>query len=47
MQAGGRYGMVTMDQSLAALVRAHQITLEAALERCSSEDDLRRLVHGG
>jgi twitching motility protein PilT len=47
MQAGGRYGMVTMDQSLAALVRNHQITLEAALERCSNEDDLRRLVTGG
>jgi twitching motility protein PilT len=47
MQAGGRYGMVTMDQSLAALVRAGQISIDAAVERCASEEDLRRLVNGG
>ena len=47
MQAGGRYGMVTMDQSLAELVRANQISMEAALERCSNEEDLHRLVRGG
>ena len=47
MQAGGRYGMQTMDQSLAALVRSGQLTLESAIERCSNEDDLRRLVNGG
>jgi twitching motility protein PilT len=46
MQSGGRYGMVTMDQSLAVLVRSGKITLEAASERCSNDDDLRRLVSG-
>lgn len=44
LQAGGRYGMQTMDQSLAALVKAGQISLEMGIERCASEDDLRRLV---
>ena len=46
MQGGGKYGMQTMDQSLAELVRASAITLETALERCHNEDDLRRLVAG-
>ncbi len=44
MQAGGRYGMQSMDQCLAGLVRAGTITLDAALERCAVEADLRRLV---
>jgi twitching motility protein PilT len=47
MQAGGRYGMQTMDQSLAALVRSGQVSLDVAVERCANEDDLRRLVKGG
>jgi twitching motility protein PilT len=46
MQAGGKYGMQTMDQSLADLVRSSTVTLEAALERCHHEDELRRLVSG-
>jgi twitching motility protein PilT len=46
MQAGGRYGMQTMDQSLADLVKANQVSLEAALERCGNEEDLRRLASG-
>jgi twitching motility protein PilT len=46
LQAGGRYGMVTMDMSLAQLVRAHQISLDMALERCANEDDLNRLLNG-
>jgi twitching motility protein PilT len=46
LQAGGKYGMVTMDMSLAQLVRSHKITLDMALERCSNEDDLRRLLNG-
>jgi twitching motility protein PilT len=46
MQAGGRYGMQTMDQSLADLVRSGQVSLEAALERCTNEEDLRRLASG-
>ncbi|MER3453182.1 MAG: type IV pili twitching motility protein PilT [Acidimicrobiia bacterium] len=44
MQAGGRYGMQTMDQSLASLVKAGAITTETALERCHNEEDLRRLL---
>ena len=46
MQAGGKYGMQTMDQSLAELVRASVITMDVAIERCHNEEDLRRLVSG-
>ncbi len=46
MQAGARYGMQTMDQSLAALVKSRRITLETALERAANPDDLRRLTGG-
>jgi twitching motility protein PilT len=44
MQAGGKYGMVTMDQELARLVRAGKITMDVALERGHNEEDVRRLV---
>ena len=44
MQTGAKWGMVTMDQNLAQLVRQNKVTMEAALERCTNEDDLRRLV---
>ena len=48
MQAGAKFGMVTMDQNLALLVGQGKITMEAALERCSNEEDLRRLAqHAG
>jgi len=43
MQAGGRFGMQTMDQSLGALVQNGVIDIGTALERCSNEEDLRRL----
>jgi twitching motility protein PilT len=43
MQAGGKYGMQTMDQSLATLLQAGVIDLGTALERCANEQDLRRL----
>ena len=46
MQSGGRFGMQTMDMSLAALVMNHLITMRDAVERCASEDDLRRLIQG-
>ncbi len=46
LQAGGRYGMVTMDMSLVQLVRNGRITMDMALERCSNEEDLRRLMNG-
>jgi twitching motility protein PilT len=46
MQGGGKYGMQTMDQSLAQLVKAGSINMDVALERCHHEDDLRRLATG-
>jgi twitching motility protein PilT len=47
MQAGGKYGMQTMDQALAELVKRHNMPMEIALERCANADDLRRLIGGG
>ncbi|MER3521872.1 MAG: type IV pili twitching motility protein PilT, partial [Acidimicrobiia bacterium] len=44
MQAGGRFGMQTMDQSLADLVKAGRISLDMARERCANEEDLMRLL---
>ncbi len=44
MQAGGKYGMQTMDMSLAALVKAGKISMEFALEKCANEQDMRRLI---
>ena len=44
MQAGARFGMRSMDQSLAELVRSGKITLDVALERAANADDLRRLL---
>jgi twitching motility protein PilT len=44
MQAGGKYGMQTMDYSLGELVRTGAISLEVALEHCQSPADLRRLA---
>jgi twitching motility protein PilT len=46
LQAGGRYGMVTMDMSLAQLVKSRRISHDIALERCANEEDLRRLLNG-
>jgi twitching motility protein PilT len=43
MQAGGRHGMQTMDQSLADLVRRGQITYDLGLERCHHAEDYARL----
>jgi twitching motility protein PilT len=47
MQAGGKYGMQTMDQSIADLVKKHGLPMEIALERCSNAEDLKRLIGGG
>jgi twitching motility protein PilT len=44
MQSGARFGMVTMDQNLAELVRSQRITLDTALEHSSNPDDLRTLL---
>ncbi|MGH8935154.1 MAG: PilT/PilU family type 4a pilus ATPase [Acidimicrobiia bacterium] len=44
MQAGGKYGMQTMDQALAGLVKAGKVSFEAALERCSNLEEFQRLA---
>jgi twitching motility protein PilT len=44
MQAGGRFGMQTMDMSLAAHVKAGRITQQLAFERCHDSEELTRLV---
>ena len=44
LQAGKSHGMVTMDQSLATLVKNGKVTYEAALERCNQVADFKRLV---
>ncbi len=44
MQAGGKFGMQTMDQSLADLVKRNIITFDMATERCSNVEDLQRLI---
>jgi twitching motility protein PilT len=44
MQAGARFGMVTMDQNLALLVRSKRISLDTAIEHASNPDDLRSLL---
>jgi twitching motility protein PilT len=47
MQAGGRFGMQTMDMSLANLVKSGRITQQLAFERCHDPEELQRLVGGG
>src|SRR3954467_714803 len=47
MQAGGRFGMGTMDSSLADLVRAGKITHQLALERAHDPEELNRLIGPG
>jgi twitching motility protein PilT len=44
MQAGGQYGMVTMDQSLSELVKGGKVGHEMALERAANPEDLRDLL---
>jgi twitching motility protein PilT len=46
MQAGGRYGMRTMDQALAHLVREGKVAMELARQRCHDPQELERLVTG-
>jgi len=46
IQAGAQYGMQTMDQHLATLVRAGKVTREIAFERCHHMEDLSRLLGG-
>ncbi|HET9310993.1 MAG TPA: type IV pilus twitching motility protein PilT [Actinomycetota bacterium] len=46
MQAGGRFGMQTMDTSLAQLVKSGRITQQLAFERCHDPEELTRLMGG-
>ncbi|MDP9101789.1 MAG: type IV pilus twitching motility protein PilT [Actinomycetota bacterium] len=43
MQAGGKFGMATMDQHLAELVKKGTVTYDAALEKCHHVEDFNRL----
>ena len=40
MQAGGRFGMQTMDMSLAQHVKSGRITQQMAFERCHDAEEL-------
>lgn len=44
LQSGAQYGMQTMDQSLATLVRNGDVAIEVAMERCHNEADLQRMI---
>jgi twitching motility protein PilT len=46
MQAGGKFGMQTMDQSLAEMVRKGIITYEVASSQCHSVEELNRMLGG-
>ncbi|MDP9165222.1 MAG: type IV pilus twitching motility protein PilT [Actinomycetota bacterium] len=43
MQAGGKFGMATMDQHLAELVKKGSVAYDAALEKCHHVEDFNRL----
>jgi twitching motility protein PilT len=43
MQAGAKFGMATMDQHLAELVRKGKVTYDTALEKCHHVEDFNRL----
>lgn len=43
IQSGKKDGMVTMDQSLAELVRTHKVSYDQALEHCNNVADFNRL----
>ena len=47
MQAGGKFGMQVMDQSLAELVKKGKVTYEAALERSHHVEEFNRLAGRG
>ena len=44
IQAGKRFGMVTMDQSLAELVRAGRVTYEVAIDRANIVGEFKQLA---
>jgi twitching motility protein PilT len=44
IQAGAQHGMISMDQSLATLVKKKKITYDEALQRCQNVEEFNRLV---
>jgi twitching motility protein PilT len=44
LQAGARFGMRSMDQSLAELVRSGKVAFEVAVDKAANAEDLRRLL---
>jgi twitching motility protein PilT len=44
IQTGASHGMQTMDASLATLVRSGRISMDTAVGRSSSPEELRKLV---
>jgi twitching motility protein PilT len=46
MQAGGRYGMQTMDMALAQHIKAGRISQQVGFERCHDPEELQRLMGG-
>ena len=46
MQAGGRYGMQTMDMALAQHIKGGRISQQVAFERCHDPEELQRLMGG-
>ncbi len=44
MQAGAKFGMQTMDQNLAELVRRNKITYELGVDKCHHVEDFNRLM---
>ncbi|MCB0991658.1 MAG: PilT/PilU family type 4a pilus ATPase, partial [Acidimicrobiales bacterium] len=47
LQSGGSFGMQTMDQSLARLVRRNVVSMQDAIDRCVDEKDLKRMIAQG
>jgi twitching motility protein PilT len=44
IQTGGKFGMQTMNQSMAALYKKGRITYQEAVQRSSDPEDLKRLI---
>ncbi|MEX2420696.1 MAG: ATPase, T2SS/T4P/T4SS family, partial [Actinomycetota bacterium] len=47
IQAGAQHGMVSMDQSLATLVKQGTVTYDEALEKCNNVAEFNRLAGRG
>ena len=47
MQAGAQFGMHTLDQHLANLIKTHVITYEVGMDKCHNVEDFNRLTGRG